>query len=201
VDAAILAGGQARRFGGRDKSALHIGGESIFDRQLAVLRVLTDRVRIVTTTPDRFRDRGVEVVRDLLPGAGALGGIYSALETATSSHVLVLACDLPFVTASFLGSLVALAGPAWDAVVPRTADGWQPLCAIYARAVAPAIRRQVEAGRLKITDLFATIAVREMGAADIAATGADETLFLNVNSPRDLERALGLEARRSPRSE
>jgi len=193
VDAAILAGGQARRFGGRDKSALHVGGSSILDRQLAVLGVLADRVRIVTGEPDRFRDRGIEVVTDLLPGAGALGGIYTALETATSSHVLVLACDLPFLSAPFLGHLVALAGDTrWDAIVPRSADGWQPLTAVYARRVAPLIKRQVERGRLKIIDLFDTITVREVGEADIAAADPDEALFLNVNSPNDLDRAARL---------
>ena len=196
MDAAILAGGQARRFGGRDKSALHVGGAAILDRQLAVLGVLADRVRVVTAEPDRFRDRDVEVVTDLLPGAGALGGIYTALETATSDPVLVVACDLPFLSAPFLGHLVTLADERWDAVVPRSADGWQPLTAIYRRRVAPAIRRQVDNGRLKIIDLFDAITVREVDEADIAAADPDEALFLNVNSPGDLERAARFATRR-----
>ena len=45
--AAILAGGQATRFGGRDKSALLVDGRTILDRQLAALAPLTDDLMIV----------------------------------------------------------------------------------------------------------------------------------------------------------
>ena len=192
MDAAILAGGQARRFGGRDKSALRIGATSILDRQLSAVREAAGRVFVVTASRARLGRDDVEVVEDLLPGSGAAGGLYTALEAARSPFVLVLACDLPFVSAAFLRYLASLAGPGHDAVVPRSSDGWQPLCAVYGRHVAARLRARIETGRLKLLDALATLRVREVGPSEIAAAGGGEHLFLNVNTPGDLERASGL---------
>jgi hypothetical protein len=77
--AAILAGGRARRLGGRDKSRLVIGGRTILERQLDVLRSLVPRIVIVANAPEQFTDAGVAVLADALPGCGSLGGIYTAL--------------------------------------------------------------------------------------------------------------------------
>jgi len=189
VDAAILAGGQARRFGGRDKSALRIGAASILDRQLSVLREAAGRVFVVTASRARFGRADIEVVEDLVPGAGAAGGLYTALQAGRSPFVLVLACDLPFVSAAFLRYLASLAGPGCDAVVPRSADGWQPLCAVYGRHVAADLRARIETGRLKLLDALASWRVREVGPPEIEAAGGGEHVFLNVNTPGDLERA------------
>jgi arginyl-tRNA synthetase len=192
VDAAILAGGQARRFGGRDKSALRIGAASILDRQLSALREAAGRVFMVTASRARFGRADLEVVEDLLPGTGAAGGLYTALQAARSPFVLVLACDLPFVSAAFLRYLASLASPGYDAIVPRSADGWQPLCAVYGRHVAVDLRARIEAGRLKLLDALASWKVREVGPPEIEAAGGGEHVFLNVNTPGDLARASGL---------
>jgi molybdenum cofactor guanylyltransferase len=194
VDAAILAGGRARRFGGRDKSSLHVGRTSIFDRQLAALGGVADRILVVTGDQARYRDRGVEPVDDLVPGAASLGGIYTALASATTGHVLVVACDLPFLTASFLRRLVEQARPGDDAVVPRTRDGWQPLCAVYGRQLMEPVRLQIESGRLKIVDLLAAVRVREIGPEAIDELDPDGLLFFNVNGPADWQRANELAA-------
>ncbi|MGH9346964.1 MAG: molybdenum cofactor guanylyltransferase, partial [Vicinamibacterales bacterium] len=106
--AAILAGGRARRLGGVDKSALVVGGRSILDRQVAVLRSLTPHILIVASEEDRFRDAGVRVVRDRIPRAGSLGGLYTALVVAPTEQLVVIACDMPFLTAPFLSRLAAL---------------------------------------------------------------------------------------------
>jgi len=195
VDAAILAGGRARRFGGRDKSSLDVGGASILERQLAALRGVAGRILVVAGNPARFQERGLDAVGDLVPGAASLGGIYTALAHAAGDHVLVVACDLPFLTASFLRRLVAQARPADEAVVPRTVDGWQPLCAVYSRRLAEPARREIEAGRLKIVDLLAAARVREIGPDAIAEDDPDGLLFFNVNSPADWQRANQLAAR------
>lgn len=189
MDAAIIAGGRARRFGGRDKGSLRVGRAAIVDRQLDALEAVADRVLVVTLDPARYRDRNVLAVADLVPGAAALGGIYTALATATTEHVLVVACDLPFLTASFLRRLVTSTRTGDEAVVPRPADGLQPLCAVYARRLMVPMRRAIDAGRLKVVDFLATVRVHELGPEVIAADDPEGTLFFNVNGPADLERA------------
>jgi molybdenum cofactor guanylyltransferase len=195
VDAAILAGGRARRFGGADKSSLRVGAATILERQLAVLDGLADRVFLVAGESAPVGGVRLHVVPDRLPNAGALGGIYTALCEAAGSHVLVVACDLPFLAAPLLARLMALADDQCDAVVPHTVDGVQPLCAVYARRLAEPVRRQIESGRLKIQDFLEAISVRELGPGEIAPFDPDGRLFLNVNTPDDLNRAVRLSAR------
>jgi molybdenum cofactor guanylyltransferase len=115
--AAILAGGQGRRLGGLDKSALAVGDRSILDRQLAVLGSLTKNLLIVANDEHRYRETGVRVVPDRIPGAGSLGGVYTALVEAPTEQVLVIACDMPYLTRPFLARLIVHVADA-DALAP-----------------------------------------------------------------------------------
>ena len=193
--AAILAGGRARRLGGRSKALLSIGDRRIIDHQIAVLRTVADELAIVATDTDRYSALGVPVWADLVPDSGPLGGIYTALVNATSSHTLVVACDMPFVTASFLKYLVRV-GQDVDVAIPRTTDGHQPLCACYAGTCASVIRHHIESGTLKVTDLLSEVSVHEIGQAELEPFDPDERLFFNVNTPDDYARCLKLIARR-----
>src|SRR5438876_257040 len=94
--AAIVAGGRARRFGGRDKSRLVVDGQSIINRQLEILQQLTTSIFVVATDGERFADLGLPVFPDLMPEAGVLGGILTALASTDLDRVLVVAGDLPF---------------------------------------------------------------------------------------------------------
>jgi FdhD protein len=79
--------------------------------------------------------------------------------------------------------------------VPRTNDGRQPLCAVYAQRLAETVRRQVESGHLKIQDLLAAIRLRELSPDELARFDPDGRVFHNVNTPGDLELALRFAAR------
>src|SRR6187551_1196657 len=91
--AAILAGGQARRLGGIDKSALVVGTRSILERQLSLLHGITSHILIVGSGGSEVQSDGIRirVVADRIPGAGALGGLYTALVEAPTEQVLVIA--------------------------------------------------------------------------------------------------------------
>lgn len=186
--AAILAGGEARRLDGIDKSALTVGGRSILDRQLALLRSLTSHILIVARDRSRARHVDVPLVVDRISGAGALGGIYTALMEAPTEQVLVIACDMPFLTASFLRRLAAR-GEDVDVAVPRDARGRHPLCASYARRVAGHLKARIDSGMLRVGDALAGLEVREIGPDELASFDPDGRLLLNVNTPGDYERA------------
>src|SRR5688572_26067240 len=93
--AAIVAGGQARRFHGQDKSRLVVEGRSIIIRQLDVLQQVAGTILIVGAPPDRYADLGLRSYPDMLPGTGTIGAIYTALLVAPTDPVVVVACDLP----------------------------------------------------------------------------------------------------------
>jgi molybdenum cofactor guanylyltransferase len=184
ASAAILAGGQARRFEGRDKSLLRVAGRPILDWQLDALHRLTNDILLVGARPLEERE-GIRRVADRVPDSGPLGGLDSALEAARDDRLLLVACDMPFVTADFLASLLALSDSA-DAVVPRTERGYHPLCAVYGRSCHPAVVRRLAERRLKMLDLFEDLNVHVVGPEHVAMYGGDR-LLANVNTPDELD--------------
>lgn len=189
--AAIIAGGKASRLGGRHKCLLPLGPARIIDRQLAVLSSMTDRLLIVANQTDRFREFGLPVVPDLVPGAGTLGGIYTAITAAQTQQTLVIAGDMPFLTMTVLARVVD-AGRDVEVAIPRNAAGYQPLCASYAKACADRLRRRIDACQLKVIDILPDFIVREIGPEEIATLDPDGLTLFNVNTPDDYARAIDL---------
>jgi molybdopterin-guanine dinucleotide biosynthesis protein A len=197
--AAILAGGQAMRFGGRDKSALLVDGASIRVRQLAALAQIAGDIMIVVRhapidaarsvpASDTNDPAGVPVrtLADRVTGCGPLGGLHTALSEARGEAVAIVACDMPFVSAPFLAHLLALTSEG-DAVVPVTARGYHPLCAAYTRACLEPIARRLADGHLKMTGLFEEVRLRAVPVAEMRIFGDPDTLVANVNTPDDYQ--------------
>ena len=187
IAGAILAGGKARRFGGRDKARLMIEGRSIIERQVDLLRSVADEVFLVGHDPVRFADIGLPVFPDRVAGAGALGGILTALESTTAERVLVIACDMPFLVEGLLRALLALA-ESGDGAWVRTARGPEPLVACYRQHARERIREAVESGHLKAAELGDRLTMRELTAQDVSAFGSIERLLENLNTPEDYAR-------------
>jgi molybdopterin-guanine dinucleotide biosynthesis protein A len=106
-----------------------------------------------------------------------------------------VACDLPFLRVEFLRHLIASRGDA-DLVVPHTRDGYQPLCALYARRVVDHVATRLAARRLDMMGLLHELHVREIGPDEVASYDPEGLLFLNVNTPEDYARAERLASRR-----
>lgn len=192
--AAILAGGQSRRLGGRNKASLQVGGASVLDHQLARLRRVVDRTIIIANDREAFRASGVPVIQDLTPDAGALGALYTAVHAARTDRTLVMACDMPFVSEPLLAFLVE-AGRTADIVIPRTARGYEPLCATYSRRSAGELLRLVEEKRFTLSEvaLIPGLTIRELGPDELKPFGPEEVLFFNINTPDDYARAIDLD--------
>jgi molybdopterin-guanine dinucleotide biosynthesis protein A len=194
VSGAILAGGRASRLGGRAKAMLPVGRLRIIDRQLAALRAAIgdEAITIVANDPAACQVPNARVVPDLIDGAGALAGLLTAIVEARAERTLVLACDLPFVTAEFLRYLAdECAG--FDVALPRTDDGYHPLCACWTKAARPELERRAAGRHRRVIDALAALRVREIGPGEVARFDRPAgTLLFNVNTPHDYERALQL---------
>jgi molybdopterin-guanine dinucleotide biosynthesis protein A len=188
--AAILAGGRARRFGGIHKGTLRIGGQRIIERLIAVLRHVADPVFIVAAEREPYVDLGLEIVPDVVAGRGALGGIYTGIVRSPRDRVVIVACDMPFLSERLLVRMTASSDA--DIVIPRTERGYEPLCALYSKACAEPIRGRLERGLLQASRLPEELRVEEIGPEILATYDPDGLLFVNVNTPHDYERALGL---------
>ena len=193
---AILAGGRSRRLGGLNKAGLILrpGSASVLDRQLSRLSRVVDRTVIIASDAQRFADAGVPVIADLLPDAGALGAIYTAVHAAATDRTLVIACDMPFVSEPLLAHLVDV-GRTVDIAIPRTARGYEPLCATYSRRSAVELRRLIDENRFRLSDVarIPGLNVREIARDELKTFGPEEVLFFNLNTPDDYARAIDLD--------
>jgi len=185
----LLTGGMSTRMG-TDKAFLIFDGRTLLDRALTVMQTVCNRVTIVGD-PSKFAscfanyDAG-SAIADIFPGCGPLAGIHSALVHSVAELNLMLAVDMPFVTAELLSFLFAVAEKnAAVVTVPRVNDGLQPLCAVYRRDFAAAAERALRAGNYKIDALFSSVSTHVIEAAELAAAGFSARNFFNVNTPQD----------------
>lgn len=191
IAGAIVAGGEARRFGGRPKGLEAVGGRRILDRLAGELEAaLGAPPLLVANAPDADRWLpGLRVVPDVRPGAGSLGGILTALVHAPAPVVCV-AWDMPFVPAALLRQLAdGLARH--DAVLPQSGGrrGLEPLCAAYGPRCRPAIEAAIARGDLRAVGFHSDVDVGILTLEQTAALGPADRLFFNVNTADDLARA------------
>lgn len=185
----VLAGGESRRMG-RRKELLELGGQTMLERQLALLRAVSRPVAVLGT-PESLPASGVPVIADERPGLGPLGGIATALGVTRTEYNLVLGCDLPLMRTEFLRFLVrrALASRA-DVTVPESPrEGFHPTCAVYRRRALPVIRASLAAGNYAVRSFFPHVKVRLVGWPEIARAGFGAAIFSNMNTPEDYRSA------------
>jgi len=183
----ILAGGEARRYGGVPKGLERVGGRRVIDRVAAALAAAADDLLLIANDPGAASWLpGVRVAHDVRPGNGSLGGIHAALVHA-ARPALVVAWDMPFVPAGLLVALRAL-GRTADAAVPESdsARGVEPLCAYYDPACIGAIERRLDAGDRRVVGFYHDVRVARLSILDVRRFGDPALLFLNVNAPDDL---------------
>jgi molybdopterin-guanine dinucleotide biosynthesis protein A len=198
VRGAVLAGGAARRYGGRPKGLIELGGTRILDRVVdAVASVIGAEPLLVANAPEGPTWRpDLRTIPDVRPDCGSVGGIYTAVVSG-SGPVLCVAWDMPFLTAPLLQALVAGA-VRYDAFLPESDGrrGVEPLCAVYGEACGPAIEGQLDRGDLRAIGFHAAVNVGTLPLERVRSFGDPDELFFNVNTPEDLHRAEALWRRR-----
>jgi molybdopterin-guanine dinucleotide biosynthesis protein A len=192
---AVLAGGLSRRFGS-PKALARVGGRTLLERALDSLRQAGCGERVVVgEAEDLPRFPGVPRIADPRPGHAALGGLEGALAWAEArGHrgTLLVACDMPFLSAPLLAELARRGGAGGAQVVlPVSAGrrGVEPLCAWYAVECLPAVRQALGGGDLSLHGLLTGLRVARLERAEVDAFGPPEVLFFNLNTPQDLLRA------------
>ncbi|HEY8470700.1 MAG TPA: molybdenum cofactor guanylyltransferase [Longimicrobiales bacterium] len=193
---AILAGGRNTRYGA-PKALAAVAGERIIDRVIRALRAVTPDVVLITNDAEVYASVGLPMRPDGRPGLGALGGIYSALLWARDEHrpgVLAVACDMPFLDERLLARLAEGAEAGADVVAPESGGprSIEPLCAYYSVRCIPAIEARLERGDLRVVGFYDDVAVERVPLDEVRGFGDPRTLFLNVNTPEERERAEAL---------
>ena len=188
---AIQAGGESRRMG-EDKAQLDFRGQPLIARVLARVARLADEILVTANQPEAYAFLQVPCFPDLLPGRGALGGLYTALSAALHPLVAVIACDMPFASADLLAfERNLLESTPADAAIPRTSQGLEPFHAVYRKATClPLVLSALEKGQRRVDSWMAQADIRYLTPEEIARHDPHGLAFLNVNTPEDLQAAL-----------
>ncbi len=196
--AIVLAGGRASRMGGGDKGSLPVGGFSILERVLAVLRPQCDRI-VINANGDlaRFASLGCEVVPDTLPGQpGPLAGVLAGLDHVASHHpeqlfVLTVPGDAPFLPHDLVARLEDRRVADRAAIVrARSGDNDHGVAALWSVALRADLRRALVNEGLRKVGAFA----QRHPLATVTWPMELIDPFLNVNTPEDLASAERLAA-------
>ncbi len=189
----IQAGGESRRMG-QNKALMPFLGQPMIQRVVERLGGLGDEMLVTTNQPEAFQFLGLPLVADVLPGIGALGGLYTALLVAHAPRVLVVACDMPFVSPQLARlELDVLAAEGWDVVIPTTLEGLEPLHTVYRRETCiPAIERALQEQKRRMISWFGDVRVRELSLEEVRAVEPELRAFMNVNTPEELAAAEAL---------
>ena len=197
----ITAGGKSSRMG-EDKAWLELGGRAMIEHVIAAVAPVVNEVAIIANSPE-YQRLGFNVFADLNPGFGPLEAIRTALTNAPTSHIILLGCDLPFVTADLFTFLVGIPGD-HCATVPVGADGkLEPLCAIYCKKALTPVTDLLNNGERKTSLLFDRVSTRIVLFDELKHLEDAELFFENVNTPEDYARArqklpAGLRAWKNP---
>jgi molybdopterin-guanine dinucleotide biosynthesis protein A len=182
--AVLLAGGESRRMG-RDKAAILFQDEPLWRRQLRILRDLgPEKVFVSARTESSWLPENTELLLDEPPSRGPLSGLTKALVQMETSHLLVLAVDMPFVTREQLHHLCSLVSEGCG-VVPLIRDRTEPLAAIYPKEAAPGFVAALNGPDLSLQPLVRKLTA-EKKLRMFSVPKEDEPLYRSVNRPEDL---------------
>jgi molybdopterin-guanine dinucleotide biosynthesis protein A len=186
----IQAGGESRRMG-QDKGLVPFLGKPLIQRVVERLRPIAQELLVTTNHPEAYTFLGIPLYPDLIPGMGALGGLYTALSAAVFPLVAVVACDMPFASLPILAAARDhLLEGGFDLVTPRSDSGREPFHAVYRReSCLPHIQVALQAGKRRVDAWFPNVRVLELEPAQILPYDPLQLAFLNVNTPEELAAA------------
>ena len=123
---------------------------------------------------------GARYVYDEILNAGPLAGICAGFHASSSPWLLVVACDMPFITVDALRHLLRARSPSLQAVVAIESKGREhPLCACYHRDILPVVETQLARGHRAMRDLL-----KQLGRVQTVLLPNDA--LCNINAPSDL---------------
>ena len=186
----IQAGGQSSRMG-EDKALKPFLGRPLIQRVIERLTPIADEMIVTTNRPAEYGFLNQRLVPDLRPGRGALGGLYTAIDSATSPFIAVVACDMPFASKNFFESAYSLmVKEEADVVIAKTDEGYEPFHALYRRETClPAIEAAISAGQWKVVAWLPQVNVRTLSPDEAKEFDPSGLCFWNVNTPEDFAKA------------
>ena len=191
--AIILAGGEAKRAGGREKYRFEYGGVPFIQRLVRSLSSVTEEIIVVARDDEQcssFHDlEDVVVVCDIKKKIGPLGGMHAGIKHCSGELVFITACDMPCIHPEVVERLFESIDD-HDAIIPRWNDKMiEPLHAVYRKS---AIAGYLEEHRsLSIKSLISVIDSCFIDPESFRDVDPELETFININSIEELEKING----------
>lgn len=179
---------------GEDKALKPFLGRPLIQRVVERLESIADELIVTTNRPDDYTFLNLRLFPDLKPGRGALGGLYTAIASASHPLVAVVACDMPFASASLIeASAKIMDTEQIDVVIAKGDEGYEPLHALYRRETClPAIESAIDSDQWKVIAWFPQVKVRVLTADEIETADPSGLAFWNVNTPEEFAKGESL---------
>ncbi len=184
----ILAGGGSSRLG-KDKGLCAFKGKSLVSYAIEILKPLCENIIISANHfPEKYAAFGLPVVPDEIQGIGPMGGIHACLKQSKTQHNLILSCDTPFVNTDVYRFLLKevenfqVVCPAHETFL------LEPLSAYYNTNVLSDLEEAIRKKEYKMMRFFKRIRFKSVNI-DMHLPFFNDYLFLNLNTPEDMEKA------------
>lgn len=193
----VQAGGMSSRMG-EDKALKKFQGKPLIERVIERLNPIADEILVTTNQPDKYSFLNKRLVSDLIPDRGALGGLYTAISSASHPYVGIVACDMPFASQKFFETATNwIVKEEADVVIPRIkseasekSGGYEPLHALYRKETClPAIEDAIQKDLWKVIAWFGKVKVRDVSDDEMKIIDSTGLYSWNVNTPEEFEQA------------
>jgi molybdenum cofactor guanylyltransferase len=192
ISCIALAGGKSTRLG-RNKLFEVVGGKTLFARVISKLALFKSEIIVVTVEqanlPQDINYPKLKIVRDIFPGKGLLGGIYTGLITSKTFYNIVVACDMPFLNYALLKYFSAVA-EGFDLVAFHKVDKFEPLHAVYSqKCILPIEKLMQHKNNERIIEILPYVKVRNISQEEIDRIDPYHLSFFNINNETELKTA------------
>lgn len=210
VHAFVQAGGHSSRMG-TDKAWIELQGRPMIEHVLAAAKPVAASTSIIINAANPNAGRyqklaeqwNARLLHDLHDHQGPLGGIHTALKHCPAGgSALILACDMPFVTAEFLSLLCAIHQSERPQIVesdqplitvPFDHEGrLQPLAAVYAQSCLTVVEERLTLSQLKVDRLYDVIPTQRVAFSAFAHLPTAQTLLQNINTQTDHQASINI---------
>lgn len=181
VTGVILAGGESKRMGS-NKAILKVDGKKMIEGIFHRMEALFDAVMLVTNNPEIYDFIPCRKIADIFPGMGPMGGIHAALKACETPRIFVAACDMPTMNPRLVRNLCAEPG-LFDAVVPETPDGLEPLHSVYAQSGFDRMQEMLENDERSVLTFLERASTKIIPLNTIARIDQGFSSFRNINTP------------------
>lgn len=183
VTSALIAGGQSRRFGS-SKLLARFKDKRLIDHALNIASAISPDTILIGDSPSATEAEGVPIYKDIIPGCGPLGGVYTALYYARQKYVAILPADMPLLAVDvyrFLYPSCTQERP----VVAFSHKGLEPLVSIWPVTILAELEKSIKNRQYSLHKLLQNLNAKEI-ELEAYMPNYQQHWFKNINYKEDL---------------